>query len=117
MGSNSITAHALAGLLLISAMCGPAAEVRASASFIDTEGHWAAEAIEWAIKNHITEGYPNRTFQPDKPVTEAEFLAMLFRSTPVTEAVYAANPPVTAEAVSKGARPIGRMPCIRRQIS
>jgi 3D (Asp-Asp-Asp) domain-containing protein len=102
MGSNSITAHALAGLLLISAMCGPAAEVRASASFIDTEGHWAAEAIEWAIKNHITEGYPNRTFQPDKPVTEAEFLAMLFRSTPVTEAVYAANPPVTAEAVSKG---------------
>ncbi|MDF2963796.1 MAG: hypothetical protein K0S39_5531 [Paenibacillus sp.] len=89
----------LSGLLLIGAVFVPAAEASVSARFADTTDHWASEAIEWAIQNNITQGYPDGTFQPNKPVAEAEFLAMLFRSTPVTEAVYSVSNPDSTEPV------------------
>lgn len=46
----------------------------------DLKGHWAAKEIAWAISQNIAQGYPNNTFRPDQPVTEAEFLAFLFRA-------------------------------------
>ncbi|WP_256758164.1 S-layer homology domain-containing protein [Cohnella sp. WQ 127256] len=46
----------------------------------DLKGHWAAKEIAWAISKNITQGYPDNTFRPDQPVTEAEFLAFLFRA-------------------------------------
>lgn len=46
----------------------------------DLKGHWAAKEIAWAISQNITQGYPDNTFRPDQPVTEAEFLAFLFRA-------------------------------------
>ncbi len=53
----------------------------ASAShFSDTKKHWAAVAIEWAISNKITQGYPDGTFKPDSKVSEAEFLVMFIRA-------------------------------------
>lgn len=42
--------------------------------------HWAYDTVMWAIDLGITTGYPDGTFQPQKPVTEAELLAMLFRT-------------------------------------
>jgi hypothetical protein len=38
------------------------------------------DTVMWAIEQGITTGYPDDTFKPNKPVTEAEFLAMLFRT-------------------------------------
>ncbi|WP_248928020.1 3D domain-containing protein [Paenibacillus hamazuiensis] len=98
MNAMKMIPTALSGLLLIGSLLVPTAEASGSARFTDTTDHWASEAIEWAIQNHITQGYPDGTFQPNKPVAEAEFLAMLFRSTPVTEAVYSASEPESAES-------------------
>lgn len=39
--------------------------------------HWALGAIQWGIDNQILDGFPNGTFAPEKPVTEAEFLKIL----------------------------------------
>lgn len=33
--------------------------------------HWAYDTVMWAIDLGITTGYPDGTFQPQKPVTEA----------------------------------------------
>lgn len=38
----------------------------------DYEKHWAREDIDWAMDNGIVNGYPDGTFQPDKPITRAE---------------------------------------------
>ena len=38
----------------------------------DYEKHWAREDIDWAKENGIVTGYPDGTFQPDKPITRAE---------------------------------------------
>jgi hypothetical protein len=38
------------------------------------------DTVMWAIDQGITTGYPDDTFKPNKSVTEAEFLAMLFRT-------------------------------------
>ena len=38
----------------------------------DYEKHWAREDIDWAMENGIVTGYPDGTFQPDKPITRAE---------------------------------------------
>lgn len=46
----------------------------------DLKGHWAAQEIAWAISQNVTQGYPDHTFRPDQPVTEAEFLAFLLRA-------------------------------------
>lgn len=42
--------------------------------------HENYDTVMWAINKGITTGYPDDTFKPNKPVTEAEFLAMLFRT-------------------------------------
>ena len=40
--------------------------------FSDTEGHWAEKYIRNLYFAGIMEGYPDRTFKPDAPVTRAE---------------------------------------------
>lgn len=44
--------------------------------FPDLDNHWARTAVKWALDNHITAGYQNGTFQPDRTITEEEFLKM-----------------------------------------
>lgn len=60
--------------------------------FTDTAGHWAKDTIEWAVQQGIVDGYPDGTFQPNKSVTEAEFLAMLFKAFPDVELPAATDP-------------------------
>lgn len=48
----------------------------AAPKFADTSRHWASQTIDWAADLGIASGYTNGTFQPDKTVTEAEFLKM-----------------------------------------
>ena len=45
----------------------------------DAKDHWAAEAIEWAIENELMKGYPDGSFQPDKPLTRAEYATIEYR--------------------------------------
>jgi translation initiation factor 1 (eIF-1/SUI1) len=42
--------------------------------------HWAMSAIEWGIEKNAVVGYGDGTFQPNRYVTEAEFLRMLLSS-------------------------------------
>lgn len=45
----------------------------------DAKGHWAEEAIEWAIDEELMKGYPDGSFQPDKPLTRAEYATIEYR--------------------------------------
>ena len=54
-------------------------------NFSDIENHWGKEAIQWALENGVANGYPDGTFLPNKPVSEAEFLAMLLNAFPNTK--------------------------------
>jgi uncharacterized protein YkwD len=51
-------------------------------TFKDIGSHWARNTILWAQNFQVIDGYPDGTFRPDEPVTEAEFLAMVFRMYP-----------------------------------
>lgn len=45
--------------------------------FSDVNGHWAEFYISKVYNEHIIGGYPNGRFLPNKPVTRAEFIAMV----------------------------------------
>jgi hypothetical protein len=45
--------------------------------FVDTKGHWAADAIATLKKVGIAEGYLDGTFKPNQTITRAEIVAML----------------------------------------
>lgn len=51
--------------------------VFASVSFPDVEQHWSRSTVEWGTSIGMVQGYPDGTFKPDNPVTEAEFMALL----------------------------------------
>jgi N-acetylmuramoyl-L-alanine amidase len=42
-----------------------------------TTARWSAAKIQWAKENEIVKGYPDGSFQPEKPVTRAELIAVL----------------------------------------
>jgi hypothetical protein len=46
----------------------------------DLSGNWAEPFIKVLITKDIIKGYPDGTFQPDRPVTRAEFAALLNRA-------------------------------------
>lgn len=45
----------------------------------DITGHWAEKPIRKVIQKGIMKGYPDGSFQPDKPVTRAELATILDR--------------------------------------
>lgn len=45
----------------------------------DYDGHWAEEAIRWAMAEGLMQGYPDGSFKPDSPVTRAELATILRR--------------------------------------
>lgn len=72
-------------VLLLSSLAQPG---RAHSAGSDIDGHWASSYIKRALNEGLAKGYEDGTFQPDRPVTEPEFLAMLLRAydTPVPAA-------------------------------
>ena len=50
-----------------------------AASFTDTSGHWAEDYIEQMVADGYLSGYSDGSFQPDRPITRAEFSAILMR--------------------------------------
>ena len=45
----------------------------------DVTGHWAERAIRRCMARGLLKGYPDGSFQPDKPVTRAELAVILDR--------------------------------------
>lgn len=45
----------------------------------DITGHWAEKDIRWCMEHGLMQGYPDGSFQPDRPVTRAELAAVLDR--------------------------------------
>lgn len=48
-------------------------------SFTDVENHWASDDIETVQQKGIMKGYEDKKFQPNKPVTKNEAIAVIMR--------------------------------------
>lgn len=62
-----------------------------SKSFADVRGHRAQSDIELLASKRIINGVSSNRFSPDKPITRAEFAAMLVRSLGLTSPAAAAS--------------------------
>ncbi len=51
----------------------------ASKNISDLSGHWAEEVVTKWVEEDIINGYPDGTFQPDLPMTIAEFISIINR--------------------------------------
>ncbi|WP_135554772.1 RCC1 domain-containing protein [Paenibacillus cymbidii] len=49
-------------------------------SFADVRGHWSRSFVELAASKGLVEGFGDGVYGPDRPVTRAEFAAMLVRA-------------------------------------
>mgnify|MGYP000954046783 CR=1 FL=1 len=55
--------------------------------FSDTEQHWAHQCIEEMSACGLLKGYPDGSFKPDQPLTQAEALSLAMRVAPQEEVV------------------------------
>ncbi len=46
-------------------------------SFIDLKGHWAEDFIRALVSLNLTNGFTDGTYQPDKPMTRAQYAALV----------------------------------------
>lgn len=63
----------------IVAVCRPQYKPEEPEIVDDITGHWAERAIRRCMDRGLLQGYPDGSFQPDKPVTRAELAAVLRR--------------------------------------
>ncbi|MBE6985242.1 MAG: hypothetical protein E7434_06510 [Ruminococcaceae bacterium] len=50
------------------------------AGFLDVKHNsWYESAVNWAVENDVTKGYPDNTFRPDAHISREEFITMLVR--------------------------------------
>ncbi|HZG85195.1 CAP-associated domain-containing protein [Paenibacillus sp.] len=73
--------HAMLAMIAFLLTFGVANSAEA-ASFKDVSGHWAADTIQWGVETGAVNGFPDGSFRPNGAVTEAQFVAMLFRAFP-----------------------------------
>jgi hypothetical protein len=59
--------------------------VAADKAFQDTQGHWAQADIDLLASKMLAKGVTDREFAPDRPITRAEFAALLVRALGLTE--------------------------------
>ncbi|ANY67203.1 hypothetical protein BBD42_12560 [Paenibacillus sp. BIHB 4019] len=52
----------------------------AYAESYEPTGHWADTLFQWASQENIIGGYSDGSFQPDRLISEAEFLVVLYRA-------------------------------------
>lgn len=52
--------------------------VTGESTFTDVSGHWAIDAITWAQKTGVVNGYEDNTFRPNRAVTREELAQMLY---------------------------------------
>ncbi|MCR8630302.1 S-layer homology domain-containing protein [Paenibacillus radicis (ex Xue et al. 2023)] len=68
------------GLLFGIRASGLYAVLSLSSRFVDTEGHWAKQDIDWMEQRLLVNGVSKTEFNPEGSVTRAEFAAMLVRA-------------------------------------
>ncbi|MGE5390161.1 MAG: InlB B-repeat-containing protein [Deltaproteobacteria bacterium] len=78
-------------------ICSIPAAIIEAAEYKDVSNHWAKADIEFVSGQGIIAGYSDGTFQPDKNVTRAEYIAMINRALKLT-----ATMPVTYSDVKAG---------------
>lgn len=57
----------------------PSPSTEPQPSFSDTAGHWAAASINKLAEQSILGGFPDGSFKPDKQMSRAEFMAVMYR--------------------------------------
>lgn len=62
---------------------------------------WSSAKIKFAKDNNIVSGYENGTFQPERPVTRAELMAVLRRASEFALAAQGKSPNLTGEQPAK----------------
>jgi hypothetical protein len=62
----------------------PGAASGATPSFTDIQKHWAKNYILDFASRGFIEGYPDKTFRPDQPISRAEFTCILLNSMGIT---------------------------------
>lgn len=69
----------------------PTQEPQSAPDFPDIAGHWGEDSIRRAAELGLFRGYADGSFGPDKPVTRAQFLTVLYRlaGSPVSKGVTA----------------------------
>jgi hypothetical protein len=63
----------------IVAVCRPQYKADDPQPVDDVSGHWAEKSIRRCMERGLLRGYPDGSFQPDKPVTRAELAVILDR--------------------------------------
>ncbi len=53
--------------------------IRPKYASMDYVGHWAEDNMRWGIETGLLTGYPDGSYQPDKPFTRAEAITLLRR--------------------------------------
>ena len=61
-------------------------------SFIDTENHWAKDAISYVVGKGYFKGVGNDRFAPNKSITRADFVTVLGRMAGIDQSKYTSNP-------------------------
>lgn len=96
--SNCLTKSLLVMLAssCLLASSGPASAAPAGhqPALSDIRGTWAEQQIADWVSNGLVSGYPGGTFQPDKPITRAEFFALINRAFGYSETALANAPDV-----------------------
>jgi parallel beta-helix repeat protein len=49
-------------------------------SFTDLKGHWAESFIRALVSMDLTDGYSDGTYQPDKPITRAQYASLVVKA-------------------------------------
>ena len=80
---------AIAAACMLMLPAAVAAETPSGSDVFDDvpEGHWANEAIGWAVTNGITRGVSDTLFNPDGTVTRAQLVTFLYRLAILNNAV------------------------------
>lgn len=66
--------------LLIACLIAPIVSGVNAHPFVDVpEDAWYSDAVQWAWENGVTEGVDSTHFDPDRPITRAEMVTMLWR--------------------------------------
>ncbi len=82
--------------------------LRGSDTFTDVPaGHWADEAIGWAVENGITTGTSDTTFSPNDTLTRAHMVTFLYRyHKNVVSAETQPTPPTTETQAPTATAPV-----------
>lgn len=66
--------------LLVACLIAPIVSGASSHPFVDVpDGEWYSDAVQWAWETGVTEGVDASHFDPDRPITRAEMVTMLWR--------------------------------------